>query len=106
MSDNGDNYATDQMKSRRLATLRLLVENDGGGNESTIKVGLVRLGFRGRLVADGVIREDLRHLEAHDLVRIDLYQGVMVAELTRRGAAYLAREIDPVAGIQYPRAGV
>lgn len=92
--------------SRRLALLRLLKESEGSANESVLRTGLGALGFGGAALGDGV-RADLRMLEERELVRTTLYNDVvMVATITRRGMAYLAREVPQVEGVDYPSIGV
>ena len=92
--------------SRRLALLRLLVEGGGGANESILATGLKALRFQGPAMGDGV-RADLKFLAERDLVQTELFQDrVMVADITRRGTAYLAREIAEIDGVEYPAIGV
>ena len=99
MSDFVDDIA----KSRRLATLRVLEENEGAANESVLRRALHLLGFRGRQQTDEALKDDARMLEAAGLVDIDHYDGrVRTLEITRRGRSFLKRHIDLVPGIEYP----
>lgn len=99
-------FAETTAASRRLALLRLLVEAEGKANESVLKTALGALGFAGRMLGDGV-RADLRWLADRDLVATELVlDKVMIGSITRRGVAYLAREVSPIEGIDYPSLGV
>jgi len=90
--------------SRRLALLRLLVENGGGANESVLKTGLMALRFQGPTAGD--TRADLLFLEERGLVKTDYYlDRVFLADITRRGLAYLARELPAIEGVEYPDMG-
>lgn len=92
--------------SRRLAILRLLAEAEGNANESVIRAGLGMLGFKGRTATEGDVRADLDLLRDAGLVLHDWYGGrVLVAEITRRGAAYLRREVEPIDGVEMPGLG-
>ncbi|RJF94816.1 ArsR family transcriptional regulator [Oleomonas cavernae] len=100
-------YADANARSRRLALLRVLAENEGSANESVIKVALAALGFRGRLATDDAVRSDLDMLKEAGLIVDEWYQGrVRIATLTKRGVSFLARQVDPVSGIEYPSMGV
>lgn len=103
MSDHPTGYADETTRSRRLATLRVLKENEGAANESVLRTALHQLGFRGRLAGDDALRADAGMLEAAGLVTIEYYLGtVMTLSITRRGLAYLERRVDPIPGIAYP----
>lgn len=103
MRDMPSGYADATAKSRRLATLRVLRECHGAANESMLRTSLHQLGFRGRFVSEDALGEDARVLAEARLVKQDFYQGrVMLLEITRRGLAFLNREIDPVPGVEYP----
>lgn len=98
-------YVDDITKSRRLATLRVIRENEGAVNESLLRRALHQLGFRGRNQSDDALREDALKLEAAGLASTVYYDGrVRTLEITDRGRALLKRHIDPVPGIDYPEA--
>lgn len=100
-------YAATIAASRRLALLRVLVENEGSANESVLRSALAALGFRGRLATDEGLGGDLDLLSRADLIVIENYMGrVKIATITKRGVRYLAREVEPIAGIEYPSLGV
>lgn len=96
-------YVDHNTLSRRLATLRVLRENEGSANESVLRVALHQLGFRGRNATDEGLRDDALALEQAGLITVEYYQGrVRTLVLAARGLAYLERRIDPIPGIQYP----
>ena len=96
-------YVDDTTGSRRLATLRVLKENEGAANESLLRRALHQLGFRGRFQSDDALKGDARMLESAGLVDIAYYEGrVRTLEITDRGRSYLKRHVDPVPGIEYP----
>lgn len=100
-------FADHVTKSRRLALLRVLVENDGSANESVARTALAALGFAGRLGTFEAVREDIKFLAQCGLVKEDWYGGrVLVASITKRGVAYTLREVDPIEGVDYPAMGV
>lgn len=103
MSDHPAGYADETTRSRRLATLRVLKENEGAANESVLRAALHQLGFRGRLAGDDALRADANMLEAAGLIGIEYYLGtVMTLSITKRGLAYVDRRLDPIPGIAYP----
>lgn len=103
MTDMPEGYADEIMKSRRLAILRVLKENEGSANESVLRVALHQLGFRGRNATDEAIRADAEFLYAAGLANQEFYRGsVLTLSLTRRGVAFLSRRVDPVPGVSYP----
>mgnify|MGYP001561832475 CR=1 FL=1 len=90
-------------RSRRLATLRVTLENEGAVNESVLRRALHVLGFRGRLQTDEGLFEDAEMMRKAGLVNVLFYEGrVRTLEITDRGRAYLKRHIDPIPGIDYP----
>lgn len=93
-------------RSRRLAILRVLRENEGAANESLLRAFLHGLGFRGRLVTGEALRGDGTYMEQVGFVRILLHHGsdsvVRTLEITGAGKAFLRREAEPVPGIEYP----
>lgn len=96
-------FVDDTTRSRRLATLRVLKENEGAANESVLRRALHQLGFRGRFQSDEALKGDALMLEAAGLVGIDYYEGrVRTLEITARGRSFLMRHVDPVPGIDYP----
>ncbi len=96
-------YVDEVTKSRRLATLRVALENEGAVNESVLRRALHQLGFRGRLQSDEALRADAAMLEAAGLVAIVYYEGrVRTLEIAARGQAFLKRHIEPIPGIDYP----
>lgn len=96
-------YADDTTRSRRLATLRVLQENEGAANESLLLTCLHQLGFRGRHASVEAVAADHAVLEAAGLIAVDYYQGkVKTLVLSKRGLAYLARRLDPIPGVDYP----
>ncbi len=96
-------YVDDITKSRRLATLRAVLENEGAMNESVLRRSLHLLGFRGRLQTDEALHSDAEMLKKAGLVGIVYYEGrVRTLEITDRGRHYLKRHIDPIPGIDYP----
>jgi hypothetical protein len=98
-------YADDTTKSRRLATLRVVLENEGAVNESVLRRALHMLGFRGRLQSDEALRSDAEMLERAGLTTTVYYEGrVRTLEITDRGRSFLKRHIDPIPGIDYPEA--
>ncbi|CAA0130473.1 Uncharacterised protein [Starkeya nomas] len=103
MSNLPETYADDTAKSRRLATLRVLYENEGSANESLLRVALHQLGFRGRFQTEEALAGDIAVLKAELLIEEDSYQGkVRTLVITKRGVAFLQRRIEPVDGIEYP----
>ncbi|RTL99768.1 hypothetical protein EJV44_04615 [Ancylobacter aquaticus] len=103
MSDHPAGYADETTRSRRLAVLRILKENEGAANESVLRVALHQLGFRGRLAGDDAIRQDADMLTAAGLATVEYYRGaVMTLSITRRGLSYLDRHLEPIPGIAYP----
>lgn len=98
-----ETFVDDTTRSRRLATLRVLHENEGSANESVLRVALHQLGFRGRLATDAALRSDAEALETAGLVTIEYYLGkVMTLVLAKRGLSYLERRVDPIPGVEYP----
>jgi G:T-mismatch repair DNA endonuclease (very short patch repair protein) len=98
-------YVDDTTKSRRLATLRAVRENEGAINESLLRKALHMLGFRGRFQGDDALAGDAEMMGQAGLVRIVYYEGrVRTLEITKRGRSYLERHIDPIPGIDYPEA--
>ena len=98
-------YVDDVTKSRRLATLRVTLENEGAVNESVLRRSLHVLGFRGRLQGEDALDGDAQMMKATGLVGIVYYEDrVQTLEITDRGRAYLKRHIDPIPGIDYPEA--
>lgn len=98
-------YIDDVTRSRRLATLRVTLENEGAVNESVLRRSLHVLGFRGRLQGDEALDGDAAMLKAAGLVGIVYYEGrVRTLEITDRGRSFLKRFIDPIPGIDYPEA--
>lgn len=96
-------YVDDTTKSRRLATLRVVRENEGAVNESLLRKALHVLGFRGRFQADDALAGDAEMMEKAGLTRTVYYDGrVRTLEITERGRSFLKRHIDPVPGIDYP----
>ena len=96
-------FVDDNTQSRRLATLRVVRENEGAANESVLRRALDLLGFRGRLQSDEGLRGDAEMLERAGLAAILYYDGrVRTLEITDRGRSFLKRHIDPVPGIEYP----
>ncbi|CAA0129555.1 Uncharacterised protein [Starkeya nomas] len=103
MSNLPETYADDTAKSRRLATLRVLYENEGSANESLLRVALHQLGFRGRHQSVEALAGDLKVLLAARLIQEEFYKGkVQTLVITDRGVAFLQRRIEPVPGIEYP----
>lgn len=100
-------FADHLAASRRLALLRLLIENEGSANESVVRTGLGALGFAGRLGTLDAVRGDIKHLAECGLVQEDWYGGkVLVATITKRGVAYTRRQVEPIEGVEYPDLGV
>lgn len=96
-------FVDETTQSRRLATLRVVRENEGAANESVLRRALHLLGFRGRLQTDDGLKGDAEALELAGLVNVIHYEGrVRTLEITRKGRAYLERHIDPIHGIEYP----
>jgi hypothetical protein len=96
-------FVADITKSRRLATLRVVRENEGAVNESVLRKALYVLGFRGRLQADDELTGDAEMMEKAGLTRTVYYEGrIRTLEITERGRSFLKRHIDPVPGIDYP----
>jgi hypothetical protein len=101
VTDFVDNITT----SRRLATLRVVRENEGAVNESVLRKALEALGFRGRLQSDEALAGDAEMMEKAGLTKTLYYAGrVRTLEITERGRSFLKRHIDPVPGIDYPEA--
>ncbi len=100
---NSEVFADEITRSRRLATLRVLKENEGSANESVLRVALHQLGFRGRNATDDGLRNDAEFLHKAELVTKEYYQGrVRTLVLTERGLSFLHRRVDPIPGIDYP----
>lgn len=96
-------YADDTARSRRLATLRVLRENEGAANESLLRTCLHQLGFRGRFVTAEALTGDQAMLSAAGFVTVEYYMGrVRTLVITPRGLLFLKRQIDPIPGIDYP----
>lgn len=102
MSDLGD-YADDVTKSRRLAMLRVVRENEGAANRSLVRASLNQLGFRGRLATDEALDGDIDLLTRSGLIKVEWYRGsVQTLVILPRGSSFLRREVDPLPGIDYP----
>lgn len=100
-----NDFVDEITRSRRLATLRVTLENEGAVNESVLRRSLHLLGFRGRLQTDEALRGDAGMLEKAGLVTTVYYDGrVRTLEITDRGRSFLKRHVDPVPGIDYPEA--
>lgn len=97
-------YAERVAADRRLALLKILVENGGAASESVIERALLDLGER--LGVDRkVVRAFMRELEAKDCLLITLYQDrVMVADITKRGVAVAEGRIT-IDGVSKPSLG-
>lgn len=96
-------FVDETTESRRLATLRVVAENEGAANESVLRRALHQLGFRGRLQTDDALKGDAKALEQAGLVNVIYYGGrVRTLEIADRGRSYLKRHIDPIPGIEYP----
>lgn len=103
MSPLPGDFADDITKSRRLALLRVVNENEGAANRSLIKVALNQLGFRGRLATEEAIDADVDMLKTAGFVTIEWYRGtVQTLVISRRGQAFLRREVEPLPNIDYP----
>lgn len=103
MTDHPAGYADETTRSRRLAILRILHENEGAANESVLRVALHQLGFRGRLAGDEAIRQDAELLTGAGLATVEYYRGsVMTLSITKRGLSFIERRLDPIPGIAYP----
>lgn len=97
-------YAERLDADRRLAILKLLVEDEGHSNESVVEVGLIDLGHS-RGVDRAYVRDQLRALEKSGAIRLEFYRDtVMVAHLTERGVAIAEGRIR-VDGIAKPPLG-
>lgn len=97
-------YADFVDADRRLALLRLMAEDGGHANESVLETGLIALGHRARLDREAV-RGHLRFLETAGCLTLEFYRDkVMVAALTRRGAAVADGRIE-VDGVARPQIG-
>lgn len=93
----------DLTKSRRLALLRVLRENDGAANESILKVALHQLGFRGRMQDVSALAADYAYLVAQGLAVEEWYQErVRILSITDKGKSFLVRTVAPIPGIEYP----
>lgn len=96
-------FADDISQSRRLATLRVLHENEGSANDSVLRAALRQLGFRGLLQSDEAIAGDRAFLLAAELAELEVYrEKVTSLVITKKGLAFLRRHIPPIAGIEYP----
>ncbi|MFC5372877.1 hypothetical protein ACFPIF_09955 [Brevundimonas faecalis] len=89
---------------RRLCILRLLVEDGGHGNESTLEQGLEALGHRAGMER-AVVRQYLRDLEQVGCITVEFYRDkIMVAAITERGVK-VARGQVTVDGVKQPSPG-
>ena len=96
-------YADDTTKSRRLALLRVILENEGAANRSLIKVALNQLGFRGRLATEEAIDKDVEFLKTAGLVTVEWYRNIVqTVVIAKRGQSFLRREVEPIEGLDYP----
>jgi hypothetical protein len=96
-------FGAHRTASRRLATLRVLRENEGAANESLLRVALRQLGFPGRHQSDEQLAGDREFLVANGLARVETYQELVTTlVITKRGVAFLERRAEPIDGIEYP----
>ncbi|MBF0168782.1 MAG: hypothetical protein HQL45_14240 [Alphaproteobacteria bacterium] len=90
-------FAQSLAESRRLFTLRLLVEGGGSVNESVLFKHARRGGFP--LTTEDDLKADLRKMEKHGLIRDEwLNENVRVIHITTRGTdcAYGRLEIEGI----------
>jgi hypothetical protein len=103
-------YEKHLAEHRRITILRLLAGEDGQvgagtANESILFDCLEAVGLEAALTRQAV-RDDLKWMEAHDLVRTEMVGGqLMVATITQRGVD-CARGRIIVEGVKKPSLGV
>ncbi|PZO89073.1 MAG: hypothetical protein DI623_11380 [Sphingomonas sanxanigenens] len=92
------------LANRRLAILKLLVEDGGHSNESVLELALRELGHRKGLDR-AAVRQMMRELEERACVTLQLFRDtVLVAHITDRGRLAAIGDIS-VAGIASPHIG-
>lgn len=96
-------YAETLAENRRLAILRLLIEINGGGNDSSIHQGLEMLGFRRE--SRTTVRDDLNFLSRNGLVKESWHNDLMIVDITARGVEAAEGRIS-VAGVKKPSLGL
>lgn len=89
-------------EDRRLCILRLLSETGGTANDSVLHTGIEHLGHVRIPRSD--IRDDLRFLHDHGLIKIEWFKDVMVATVTKRGIELTEGRIA-VDGVKSPSIG-
>src|SRR3546814_18473251 len=98
-------YAEHLAANRRLAILKLMLEEAGHANDSILELGLRELGHRKGLER-AVVRSMMRVLEALDCLTIEIvHDTVMVAHITPRGRLVAAGDLE-VDGIASPHNGL
>lgn len=98
-------YAESLAANRRLAVLKLLIEDGGHSNESVLELALRELGHRKGLERD-VVRQFLRDLEERACITIEMFRDkVMVAHITPRGRLAAAGDVS-IDGIASPHNGL
>jgi hypothetical protein len=98
-------YSKHLAANRRLAMLKLLVEDCGHANDSVLELALRELGHRKELDR-AAVRQLMRDLEERACVTIDVVRDtVMVAHLTQRGRLAAAGDIS-IDGVASPHGGL
>lgn len=98
-------YSENLKANRRLAILKLMIEDGGESNESVLEMGLRSLGHVPELDRR-YVREQIRFLEEADCLVVTLFKDkVMVVKITDRGCA-VARGGIKIDGIAQPGLGL
>lgn len=98
-------YSEHLAANRRLAVLKLLIEDCGHANDSVLEMALREIGHRANLDR-AAVRTLMRDLEERACVTIDIVRDiVMVAHITDRGRMAAAGDVS-IDGIASPHAGL
>ncbi|MCW3835985.1 hypothetical protein ACFQ1E_08035 [Sphingomonas canadensis] len=99
------NYAEETDAIRRLAILKLLIEDGGQGNDSTLLTAMRAIGHV-QYMDQPAIRRLMRELAERDCATVEMVRDtVMVARITERGRMAAAGHAA-IGGIASPHAGL
>jgi DNA-binding MarR family transcriptional regulator len=98
-------YADHLAENRRLAVLKLLVEECGHLNDSVLELALREIGHRKNLDR-AAVRQLVKDLEERGCVTVEMVRDVvMVAHITQRGRLAAAGDVS-IGGIASPHGGI